>query len=184
MTERRRLEQAVRRSLTAEACPPSEQLADYILGSLERNDQLRVAAHVRTCPLCAELIAIATPEVRKERPLLARLLPVALQGGLRSDVSRGDLRQYVAADVVIELRVGPTVAGRWTITGQVLRQGEGLPACQVLLQPARRRGRSEVTDVDGFFSFGNLSDGMYRVTVSHANVQVAINDLDLRGDDQ
>lgn len=184
MNERSRIQQLARASLTDEDCPSPHDLALYVMGDLTGTHQLRVAAHVRLCPLCMELIALTESDDRKKPPMLARLVPVMLATKLRSDPGRIHLRQFVAADVVIELRVTPPTAGRWAINGQVLRQGEGLPACTVRIHTPRRRARIQSTDPNGFFSFSSLPEGTYRVTVSHAQVQVEIRDLDLREDDE
>src|SRR5439155_634247 len=61
MDVQRRLEQLALSSLTETECPDADRLAAYILGTLTETDQLIVAAHARTCPLCQHDIAAGRP---------------------------------------------------------------------------------------------------------------------------
>src|SRR4051812_33213283 len=91
-------------------CPDSEHLAAYILGMLTGNDQLMVAAHVRTCPLCQQLTATCSPpEPRASRRLLARLLPLQPSTGQRRGIRGTVMREYLVAEInmLIELTIAP-----------------------------------------------------------------------------
>lgn len=179
MSEQRRLIRLALASLNDEDCPPTEELAAYALGLLQGTDQLRVAAHARGCPLCQELIVAATPppQRRPARRSIATLVPGLQALGLRSTSERQQVRQYVAADLVIELMIGPPDGEAWEITGQVLRGGVSLAGCAVQLQRRRGRPQHQISDEAGFFSFAGLRSGTYRLTVVHEQIQVEIRDL-------
>lgn len=181
MTIRNRFERLAFASMAID-CPPPEQLADYVLGLLAGNEQLRVAAHVRRCPLCQDDVAIArppepAPQAGRARTLLARALPAAVGIGRRGGAA-GEVRRFVAADLLVELTIAPPSEDAWRITGQVLRADEAQPNLAVTLRaPGRRYQRT--TDADGFFVFAGLAAGTYRLSVRAGSVRVQIEDLQL-----
>lgn len=61
MSTQRRLKMLAIASVNTTECPDSERLADYILGNLSDEDQLAIAAHVRSCRLCQHLAVICRP---------------------------------------------------------------------------------------------------------------------------
>src|SRR5262245_5301005 len=85
-------------SLTEEECPDPDLLAAYILGTLGSIEQLRVAAHIRGCPLCQRDIAVCRPPEPRPQTRLARLLPFTLAEGRRSSEPSTQIRRYLAAD--------------------------------------------------------------------------------------
>jgi hypothetical protein len=182
METQRRLEQLAIASLTDEDCPDADLLASYILDTLVGTEQLTVAAHVRNCPMCSRDVALCrTPEPRP-RALVARLLPLALAPGRRGAADRANVRQYVAADVVVELTIAPPTGDYWRVTGQVLRAGVGLNERVVTMRTGRRRYQ-QISDTEGFFTFEDLPSGRYTLIVDDGQIRVQIRSLVLRLDE-
>ena len=179
MNERRRVEQLAILSLTEDDCPDAELLAAHALGLLEGNQQLRVAAHVRQCPLCQADIAACRPPPPRLSTITARLRPLLLADGRRSTAYRENRRQYVAADVVVELTIAPPIGEHWRVTGQILREGLGLSERMVTARSGRRR-YVQISDAQGFFTFDALPSGRYTLSVVDGQVQVQIRALELR----
>lgn len=182
MDDRQKLEHLAYQSLTEEDCPSTDALADYILGLLTGNDALRVAAHVRACPLCARDVGRCRPAETRRRPLLARMVPLPLAEGRRSIGANINVRRYLAANLAVELTVAPPEGDYWRVTGQVLRAESPVADADVLLQ-MRRRHYHQHTDALGFFTFEQVGAGRYTLTVSDGEVQVQIRGLALSVDD-
>jgi hypothetical protein len=182
MDEQRRLEQLAFASLTEAECPDADQLAAYIVGSLSGTEQLIVAAHVRNCPLCQHDIAICRPPGARPRFFIARLVPLSWAEGRRGATALSNIRQYVAADLVVELTIAPPDGDFWRITGQVFRSSAGLAAASVTARAGRRRYK-ETSDAQGFFTFDALPAGRYTLSVTDGQVQIQIRDLVLNLDD-
>lgn len=179
-----RIEHLLAASLDVE-CPPAEDLADVILGFADSALQLRVAAHLRTCPLCQELArACRPPEPRQTlRTWVARLVPQpALAAGRRSGGRQSSTRHYIAAGLTVELTITAAEGDTVRLTGQVLRADQPAPNCQVTLRLRSRRAQVQMSDPTGFFSFAELPPGRYTLTVEDAEVRVQIRQLELRGD--
>lgn len=177
MRTRDRLERLALSSM-AVACPAPEQLADYTLGLLAGNEQLRVAAHVRQCPLCQDDVAISrppAPQPGRLRTLIARALPAAVGAGRRGG-RQSEVRRFVSADLLVELTIAPPSEDVWRITGQVLRTDIAQPDLPVTLRTQGRRYQ-QTTDADGFFVFTGLAAGTYRLSVRAGSVRVQIDDL-------
>lgn len=159
-------------------CPEPQLLADYALGMLDGNEQLRVAAHVRSCPLCSDDIAATQPPAPQPRRTMARLLSAAPVLGRREGGSRATVRQYLAADTSIHLTIAPPEGEHWQITGQVTREATVLVELPIHLRAQRRRYRqTTTTDAQGFFAFEHVPEGRYTLAVSVDQVQVQIRDL-------
>jgi hypothetical protein len=183
MDKQRRLEQLALASLTEEDCPDSDRLAAYILGALVGTEQLVVAAHVRDCPLCQYDIALCRPPEPRQRPLIARLMPLALVEGRRSAAYRTNVRRYIATDVVVELTIAPPVGDYWRITGQIMRANAGLAECEIMMRAGRRRYQ-QTSDTLGFFTFEALPAGRYTLSVAYGPVLVQIRNLVLSSDEE
>lgn len=179
--EQRRLEQRAYTSLNEADCPQPDLLAAYALGLLNGNDQLIVAAHVRSCPLCSHDVEICRPPAVRRRMLIARLMPLPLLEAHRSIGHQEQIRRYMAADVSISLTVAPPLGDYWRITGQVMRAGSGLPECTVTLR-AKRRRYTQVSDDLGFFTFLQVPEGRYTLTVVDGQVEVQVRGLELNSD--
>lgn len=180
--EQRQLERLAIASLTAEECPAAEQLAAYILGQLTENEALMVAAHVRECPLCQHLATLCRPAEPRPRTQVARLMPQPLSEGRRSSGYRSNVRQYVAADLVVELTIIPSTGDYWRVTGQVLRGEAPLAGCRVTMRAGKRRYQQS-SDAQGFFTFTDLPVGQYTLTLTDGAIQVQIRSLQLRLED-
>lgn len=178
MDEQRRLAHLAYRSINEAECPDSDLLAGYILGGLSGAEQLSVAAHVRRCPLCQQDVAVCRPSAPRPRLVLARLLPPPLLEGRRSSGFSAQVRQYIAADLAVDLTIAPPAGGQWRLTGQVTRAGAGLPDLPVRLR-AGRRSLAQTSDVDGFFTFQAVPSGRYTLSVTSDQVQVQIRKLEL-----
>src|SRR5262249_48332013 len=148
---------------------------------LTGTDQLVVAAHVRDCPLCKHDVEVCRPPEPRPRSVIARFIPPALASGLRSAESQTNVRQYMAADLVIELTVAPPMGDYWRITGQILRAGAGLAERTITLR-AGRRHYQRISDPQGFFTFAEVPAGRYTLSVVEGSVQVQIRDLALGPD--
>jgi|GEM_PF-3079944 len=177
----RQLEHLALASLTADACPPAEVLAEYILMTLTGTAQLQVAAHVRGCPLCQEEIEFCRPPAPPHRTLIARLVPLVV-AGLRSAPSSHTIRQYRAADLTVEITIVPTQGERWRVTGQILRNTNGVAGQEVVLRSARRRTYREESDDQGFFTFEDINNGHYTLSVKDSATVVQIRGIDLTRD--
>lgn len=183
MDFRTQLEQLALASLSDEACPEPEQLAAYLLGTLSGAAQLSVAAHVRQCPLCREDLALARPPEPRPRRLVARLLPTLLSG-VRGSSASAFVRQYQAADLVVELTLAPPVGDYWRLTGQLLRERAGVPDREITLRSGRRRRLQTTSDTDGFFTFEDLPFGAYTLSVADGDTLIQVRGLSLRHADE
>lgn len=181
MDIRTKLEQLSLASLTEEACPSPDQLAAYVLGTLAGTEQLHVAAHVRLCPLCQEDVAFARPPEPRPRPLVARLLP-SFVAGVRGTASSPLIRQYQAADLIVELTIVPPEGDYWRITGQVLRHSVGVAGLTVSLRASRRRPSEELSDDGGFFTFEDLPAGRYTLSATDGTTVVQVRGINLSHD--
>lgn len=187
MKAKKSLEHWVASSMAGDDCPTSDQLADYALGLLDGNEQLTVSAHVRSCPVCQMLIKVCRPpEPQRRLPerirtLVAQLAAPAAALHRRGDASSEQVRQYLVADIAIELLIPPPAGESWSITGQVLQNGVGLVACEVHLRLGRRN-LARTSDASGYFAFTGLSSGRYKLAVIYGQIRVEINDLTLYED--
>lgn len=178
MTQQNRLEHLAIASLNEDDCPDAERLAAYLLHTLTGNEQLRVAAHVRQCPLCQDDIATCYPPPPRPRRIIARLIPVTFAQSRRSAAYLENRRHYVAADVTVELAIAPPDGENWRVTGQVLRNGVGMAKRQVVVRAGRRQ-YTQTTDEQGFFTFTALRAGRYTLSVTDGSVEVRIQGIDL-----
>lgn len=183
MSMRRRLEQLAMASMTEE-CPPAEQLTSYILGELEGNLQLRVAAHVRKCPICSfEDLATRLPMHHRRQYIGGEVTPVLAGTRLRNAGDTSAVRYYEAADLSVELTISAPDGDYRRITGQVIHSGSGVPDSIVTLRSGRRR-RRHISDDQGFFVFNEVPAGTYTLIVADRRVQVQIRDLVINIDEE
>lgn len=178
MSNRRTLEMLARASLNHEDCPNPDQLAAFMLDLLSGNEQLKVADHVRRCPVCQEEVALVRPPEPRPRPLIARLLPT-LATGLRGPSVGSGLRQYQAADLTIELTLVPQDGESWRITGQILRGGAPVAGLPVNLRRTRQRIYRQESDAEGFFTYMSLPEGQYTLSVTDGATSVLVRGIDL-----
>lgn len=183
MDTRSMLERLSLASLTDEACPTPEQLAAFILKSLDSAAFLTVAAHVRTCPLCQEDVQLVRPPEPNPRRIIARLLP-SFTIGVRGNQTASLVRKYQAANLVVELTFAPPHGDHWRLTGQVLRSNRGVGNIPVVLRAGRRRPHQVVSDSDGFFTFEDLPSGTYTLSVDDGDAVVQIRGLRMSHDEQ
>ncbi len=169
-------------SLTDEDCPAADQLAEYLLGTLESQAELRVAAHLRICPLCQQLLDDCRPPEPRRRTLLAQPLPAPQLLGRRSSSDQTTLRQYAAADLVVQLTITAANDDTWRITGYVTR-GDIAQADYTATLRAGRRRYQQTTDQQGFFSFTQIPAGRYTLTIANDQIQAQIRGLQLDHDD-
>lgn len=190
----RDLERLIITSLNDDDCPSSELLADYMLSALDPTDQLQVAAHVRDCPLCQQLMAICAPPTaddllqvaaetitpRIRFPLrIAKLLPSAPALGMRG--SEDHVRHYRSANIAIELTWTPPDGDIWHLTGRILRDDVPLDNQVITLRYGRRQFIA-TSDTLGFFSFSEVSSGRYLLSVIADGVEVQLRNIELRHD--
>jgi anti-sigma factor RsiW len=182
MNQRRRLEQLAIASLTEADCPDVEQLAAYALGMLGEAEQLRVAAHVRACPICTREIALCRPPTPRRRALLASPIPFPMSLATLRGAPNERIRRYAAADLLVDITIAPPEGDFWRVTGQVTRDAAGVDACDIVMRAGRRR-YTQVSDPQGFFTFEGLPAGRYTLTVDDSRVQVRMRDIVLALDD-
>lgn len=182
MSIRQELELLALLSLGEQGCPDPNELAAYIVGTLTGNAHLRVAAHVRHCPVCQEDMHLARPPASRRRSLLAQLLPV-FATGVRSTTTQHLVRQYRAADLTIMLTIVPLVNDVWRLTGQLLRQEQPVIEQPLILRSGRKRGYRQSSDAQGFFSFDDIPAGVYTLTVEYEQTLVQIRGLILSHDE-
>jgi hypothetical protein len=180
-------------SLNDEECPPTAELTAYVMNQLDGAAQLRVAAHVRGCPLCQFLVAATRPAeiitagdamwvpARRRRGPAARALPLPLLSGRRGSSTQAGLQHYAQGAISIELTISPPDGDSWRISGQVLHHDEPLAEASVLLRAGRRSYRQQ-SDPLGFFSFTNLPPGTYRLQLSHGELHAEIRAITLSND--
>ena len=184
-------------SFTDEECPDADLLAAFALHQLAgTTEELRVAAHMRTCSMCTYDVALCRSVEAKQTPggitwppqpepakrrgsSIARLLPALSPTGRRSGTLTNYDRRYKDADLIIDLTIPPPEGDYWHITGGVQRNDIGIKGCTVLLQAGRRRFSSQITDELGIFRFEQVPAGRYTITVNEGQVRVQIRDLDL-----
>ncbi len=169
----RQLERLALLSLNADACPAPEVLADYMLLQLTGTEQLQVAVHVRGCPLCQEEIELCRPPEQPRRMIIARIFPL-VPIGLRSTTSTHAIRQYRAADMTIEITVVPSHGDYWRLTGQLLRNANGVASQVVVLRSSRRRVYRQESDHKGFFTFEDIPTGRYTLSVNDKATTIQI----------
>jgi hypothetical protein len=214
MNQQSPVEKFVVAALREHGCPTPDVLAEFTLGLLIGTAQLRVAAHVRDCPLCAFHIELShpppgllvwetddsptseqvlglVPETRPRRAaalpaFIARLKDPTLAEAYRSPatddrqgpVDTGKVRQYVGADLAIDVTIPVPEGDTWDITGRVRRNDSAVAACTAILHAGRRR-YTQITDATGFFTFATVPAGRYTLTVSDGQIQIRIQGLTL-----
>lgn len=171
-----RLEQLASACLTDEDCPPAERIAAYALGRLSGTEQLSIAAHIRQCPLCTADVLACRPPPNQRSTIIARLLPLLAAEGRRGSLSTAHVRQYVAADLTIELTIPPPLGDFWRVTGQVLRDANGVPNVQIVLRTKGKRYQ-QMSDAQGFFTFDQVLHGRYSLTAEEGTAIIRIRDL-------
>jgi hypothetical protein len=173
---RKNFDRLMAASFSQAACPDSDQLAAYLIGELNGNEQLVMVAHVRQCPRCRYTLEACRRPEPPQQIRLAHLLPLPLAEGQRRDGAQEYTYQYVAADMVIKLLIAPPNGDYWRLTGWIIRAGVGHAEQMVLLRTRRRRYQ-QYTDQHGFFTFEVLPTGRYTLSVVDGAVQVQIHDL-------
>ncbi len=110
------------------SCPDGSKLSYYCAGLLPADEQLRIAAHVRDCPLCAEEAAmtrrfLAEPLLPPQRaPALRRVFGTLVrrqaQLVLRGEAEESSWpRQYRAEDIDLSLHLSRSSNGGYILLG-------------------------------------------------------------------
>jgi len=180
-------ERALHSRLYRMACPAPEVLGEWHLGLLEDADV--IAAHVRSCPHCAEevqqlaallAIGIREPPVRK---LTATLLPGPLPGApafaLRGEASL-QTATYTAEGYVVVVGIEPDLQHPEvrTVLGMVTGHPEPGGA-QVFLRSEGTERTVAVDDV-GQFVFADVTPGRYDLLVWLPDAQIHVGPVDVR----
>jgi hypothetical protein len=109
-----------------DTCPEAEVLADFVLNRLPATEKLRVAAHVRNCARCSEVVASVRDLADEEPPSLLERLRKMLALALIAQpiaptavAARGEgwQRRFEVEDFVITLS-----AQAGSLTGRVRRR--------------------------------------------------------------
>lgn len=164
-------------------CPATEKLAAFILGLVSSDDQLSLAAHVRSCPRCQLAVSFASPKdtavhpgmwQQKLKRLLAYPLPASNLGFRGAEQSQ----QFQVEHFSVVVTPMPHTHEGWQLAGRILYDGVGQAGWKVLAMKTGRRSRT-ITDNDGFFVFEQLLDGHYLLSFSGDRVRIHIRDLTL-----
>ena len=180
-----------------DACPSPEVLADYGLGRLPDAERLRVAAHVRGCPVCSEELA-SVGSWRESEPvsLLARLQEALALAWLAHQVAQaaapvrgaGWQSRFEQGDVVITLSTrGAALTGRVRSRAAALmqprartsaRDSDAIRGGQVWL--LGREARVDFAPVEsklderGRFRFNTLAPGEYDLLLRLERQDIAV----------
>lgn len=178
MNEQQRLEQRALLGFPEDACPAAEQLAAYALGYLQETSQLRVAAHVRACPRCLYLVAVARPPKPRARWSIARPVPFVPADGLRGEVAQTSTLHYQAGTLFIRLTIPPPSGDTWRLVGRLSDNQTPVVNSTVRLK-AGRRVYDQQSDAHGFFAFSALLAGRYTLWVAHDTRHVQVRGITL-----
>ncbi|MFN8516811.1 MAG: hypothetical protein U0232_01295 [Thermomicrobiales bacterium] len=178
-------------------CPPTQRLGDYALRLLAPADQVAIAAHANTCPLCADELAqiraflaieADLPPLglgeRARRIIVAVLAPppATAPTALRGTVV-GATQTYLAEDVTISLDVAAgSRRDRRSLTGLAWRDRDDatpLAGATVALIGADGATRTEAIDELGNFAFDDVPTGETRLEIALADELIAIAPLQL-----
>jgi hypothetical protein len=109
-------------------CPSVEALVRFALGESPAEEQLLVAAHLRTCSTCTEEVEWTRMTFTPARVAASLLSPPAALGlGLRGDAERGtaesttSTRLYKAENLEITLSIEAEGSDAFLISGVILR---------------------------------------------------------------
>lgn len=180
------LQQRLRRVVARVTCPSPHRLGEYQLGMLSPDEQLRIAAHLRDCPRCAderrtlqeflddesEPTTALTDRVRRLVATLVAPSTVPAMGGVRG--SDAPSQTYRAGTVTLNVRTEVEVPRKRVVLDGLIWFDREAPLplggrTVALVDPTGATYRA-VTDEQGNFSFDDITPGTYR--------------LELRVDDQ
>jgi hypothetical protein len=176
MKPRQHLELLARASLAEHICPEPDVLAAYMLRVLSGNDELRVAAHVRSCPLCSDELEAARPPAARPPTVLARPVPVFVPGLRGSSVPA--IRRYTAPSLglTVEIALTQSSTGTWRLSGQLAHDTAGVADRAIVLR-SRRRTYHATSEQHGFFTFDDLPAGRYTLTIAANRAAVQVRGL-------
>jgi anti-sigma factor RsiW len=154
-------------------CPAPEVLGQYMLGLLTPEEKLRVAAHLRGCPLCSRELETLEREERLGQKLVDALRGVVEvveavlvpQPRLRPAAIRGQGERqfaYQAEGVEVLLGFQPSARGtrRGTLLGAVVESGTA-PSDVAWIFPAGESPSQVEIDALGGFAFEDITPGEY-----------------------
>jgi hypothetical protein len=158
-------------------CPAPEVLGQYMLGLLTPEEKLRVAAHLRGCPLCSRELKTLEREEHLGQTLMdvlhgvvevfeAVLVP---QPRLRPAAVRGQGERqfaYQAEGVEVLLGFQPTARGtrRGTLLGAVVESGTA-PSDVAWIIPLGGTPSKVEIDSLGSFAFEDITPGDYDLVI-------------------
>lgn len=173
-------------------CPPTQRLGDYALRLLAPADQVAIAAHVTTCPLCADELAqirafltveVGPPPIgigERARRLVATLLdaaPVGAGAALRGS-DTGSTLTFRAEGFTITLDDFATSRrGYRSLIGLIEQPATAPGDAAVSLFATDGARRDEVIDEIGNFAFDDLAAGDYRLEVLLGGDTIVIDGL-------
>jgi anti-sigma factor RsiW len=173
-------------------CPTTQQLGDYALRLPASADQVAIAAHVTTCPLCtgelAQVRAFLAIEAdppplsigERARRLVATLLdapPLGAGAALRGGESGSTLTFRAEGFTITVDDFATGRRGYRSLVGLVEWPAPAPGDATVLLFAADGARRDEAIDETGNFVFDDLAAGEYRLEVLVGEDTVVIDGL-------
>lgn len=191
------LESKMKNSLYRWDCPLPHELGEYALGLAEAPQQVAIAAHLESCPLCQHdlealqrfsQLAEAKPQHRpiktvqpiypSKRIWIAAVRPASVAYAVRGARPKGIVAEV--GDITIFLAVEMN-GNKLTLKGQVVdsQQDRWLNALLELRQMNEIVGTA-VLDEFGEFVCGSLPDGKVNLAITTPDgYQVLLNDVEL-----
>ena len=175
-------------------CPSPQKIGEYELGLVDLEQRHQLAAHVLTCPRCAEELATTRVFLADRRAfeprtsrnplvIIAELLrpgPRLAMAGLRGSDDDDD-RSYQAGDVTITVGAGlGSRVGRWSVVGLVLSESgevDAAEATEIQLTMADAAVATTTVDDLGNFVFDDVSAGRYGLRLELADRTIVVEDV-------
>ena len=187
-------------SLYRQQCPDSMQLSLYCANALSNEEQARIAAHVRYCPLCAEEIAdtqrfladteilpIISPSLHDTvRRVFATLVPPQSSLVLRNTTTATTWpRRYRAEAFSLLLSLSPDKYSNYTLMGTISHVNEEIPldvfeGKEVELYQGSEQNppiTSTLIDDMGSFVLHAIPKGTYRLLVCLPDCELVVDGL-------
>ena len=200
LAEARQAERTLKASLRRWGCPNSQQLADYHLGRVSRDDDRAIVRHLEECVRCTdelEELRVFLAADKKPRPaarpqplvsarlspgkLFARLVP---QGPALAMRGAGRAPLVAEADgTTIFLEVHPAADGQLMLQGQMVADDHDrwTGALVEVRQSARLQATAAVDDLGGFVCGPVLAGATELRITPHSGGMLVLADVELAG---
>lgn len=186
------IDQALTAQLYRITCPSPEELGEYHLQMLSREQATAVSRHLHTCPHCTQELAQLQTYLRELAPELAytlgervqiwiaQRLPSGLIGGqglapalaLRGEIEEPLMYEAGGYQLNLEIQDDPAKPGHKAILGLVVG-AEELAFQAQLWQDGRRLQETTVDDL-GNFVFASVQPGKYDLILSRLTAEIHV----------